>query len=296
MNSSNSLWIALLIVWIAGAAWWHVCRVKLLCSNEAEVFTTEPVSLAPSLYLADEASLVLSSSENFSFAKSAQNANFAKIQSEIDSVRGYLREFPERRLVLTGLYAADEVNATPWANLGVARAEDLKAYYTAKGIAPATILTKGRQSDDLVFVGDSLYGGIEFQFLDALTLTENNLAEAQKFEGIFKSLDLYFNTGSTDFIPTADNQRFVEEARLFLSQNQEKKLLLTGHTDNTGDAAGNLALSQDRAESVKEALIASGIAAEQIAVDAKGQTQPKKPNDTPEGQAANRRVAIVVLN
>lgn len=294
MNSSNSLWIALLLVWIGGSAWWHVCKIKLLCEGSATTVVSEPVPEAPALHLMDGESLMLTSPFNFSFAKSGNKANTEKISAEIDSIAGYLRALPDKRVVLTGFYAADEINATSWPNLGIARAEEVKAYYVNKGLSPSVFTTKGELRDDLVFISDSLQGGIDYQFIDALTLTENTLAEEQKFEDIFKPLDLYFNTGSVNYIKTADNERFLEEAKLFLSQNKDKKLVLTGHTDNVGSAASNMQLSMERAETVKELLTESGISAEQISVSAKGQTQPKASNDTPEGQAANRRVSIVV--
>lgn len=295
MSSSNSLWIVSLVVWIAGSTWWHVCKIKLLCEGTTPTeVTTGPAPEIPHLHLMDGGSLMLTSPYNFSFAKSGNKASTAKISSEIDSVAGYLRSLPDKRVVLTGFYASDEINASSWPNLGIARAEEIKAYYVGKGLSPSIFTTKGQLSDDLVFIGDSLWGGIGYQFIDAMTLAENNLAEEQKFEDIFKPLDLYFNTGSVSYIKTADNERFLEEAKLFLSQNKDKKLILTGHTDNVGSPASNMQLSKERAESVKELLTESGIPAEQISVSAKGQTQPKVPNDTPEGKAANRRVSIVV--
>ncbi len=294
MNSSNSLWIAILVVWIAGSTWWHVCKIKLLCPLPSANAIAEAVPEIPPLSITDGESLALTSPHNFSFARSGNKADISKVGTEIDSVAGYLRRFPDKRIVLTGLYADDEINTTSWPNLGIARAEDVKAYYVNKGFQPSVFITKGFPSEDLTFIGDSLWGGIEYAFTDALTLTENSLAEQQKFEGIFKPLDLYFNTGSVSYIRTDDNERFLEEALLFLSQNKNKKLLLTGHTDNVGSPADNMQLSMERAESVKEMLAESGIPAEQISVDAKGQTQPKVSNDTPEGQAANRRVSIVV--
>lgn len=273
-----------------------MCKIKLLCDAPLAATETRPAPEAPALHLMDGASLMLTSPGNFSFARSGNNANMTAIQAEVDSVAGYLRSLPDKRVVLTGSYTTDEINTTSWPNLGIARAENVKAYYVGKGLSPSVFITKGKADDALVFIGDSLRGGIDYQFIDALTLTENTLAEEQKFEDIFKPLDLYFNTGSVNYIETPDNERFLEEAKLFLSQNKDKKLLLTGHTDNVGNAASNLQLSRGRADSVKETLTALGIPAEQITVDAKGQTQPKVPNDTPEGQAANRRVSIVVSN
>lgn len=128
-----------------------------------------------------------------------------------------------------------------------------------------------------------------------LPQTEQGLAEAEKFTGdVFKTLDLYFPLGRTDYLRTPDNQRFVEEAQKFLREHPDQKLLLTGHTDNSGDDALNLRLSKRRAEAVKDRLRRLGIPANQLATDGKGETQPKADNATADGRRANRRVSIVV--
>jgi OOP family OmpA-OmpF porin len=294
MNSSNSVWIVLLMAWIGGSTWWHVCKIKFLCADQPQPVTVEPDFTLPPLHVIDGAALMLASPYNFSFAKSGAKANLTPVVALLDSVAGYLQTSPDKRVIITGLYDQDEINSSSWPNLGIARAEDVKSYYVGKGMSPSLVTTKGALSDDLAVRGDSIFGGIDFHFLDALTLTENTLAEAQKFEDIFKPLDLYFNTGSVDYIQTTDNERFLEEAMLFLSQNKDRVLSLTGHTDNVGSEATNLELSRERAEAVKQALTAAGISPNQIVVDAKGQSSPKVSNDTPEGQAANRRVTIVI--
>jgi len=136
---------------------------------------------------------------------------------------------------------------------------------------------------------------MEFGF-DSLMIpkTEEALAAAEKYEGLFKPLDLYFKTASADYIKTTDNQKFLEEAKKYLAANKDKKLLLTGHTDSEGADDENRVLSEKRAQGVKEALVKYGMMASQIATDAKGETQPEASNDTPEGRKANRRVSIVV--
>lgn len=71
-------------------------------------------------------------------------------------------------------------------------------------------------------------------------------------------------------------------------------LEVQGHTDSGGDPARNLALSQQRADSVRAFLIKEGIAAERLAARGYGATQPRFPNTTPEGRARNRRVEFVL--
>lgn len=296
MNSSNLPWILLLVLWIGGSTWWHVCKIKMLCYVPKTTLFEVPEVTVPPLHVMDGADFMLTADGNIAFARSGDQASLTQVKKELDAVVNYLRSNPDRRLILTGYYSANEINATSWENLGLARAENVKNYYTQNGLPGQYIYTKGKLSGDLVFDRDSLWGGIDHLFMDALAFTETRLAEEQKFEDIFKPLDLYFNTGSATYIATPDNERFIEEAKLYLSQNPDKKILLTGHTDNVGSDESNMLLANERAESVKSRLLEFGISEEQIMVDAKGKSEPKASNNTPEGQAANRRVTIIVLN
>lgn len=69
-----------------------------------------------------------------------------------------------------------------------------------------------------------------------------------------------------------------------------------GHTDDVGDNAFNLALSERRAGAVRDYLVGvSGVTAERFVVQAFGETQPVVPNDSDEHRQQNRRVEVVVL-
>jgi len=67
---------------------------------------------------------------------------------------------------------------------------------------------------------------------------------------------------------------------------------LGGHTDSTGSAEGNLALSRARAVAVREALVARGVPGDALSAQGYGATQPIADNDTDEGRMANRRTAV----
>ena len=73
------------------------------------------------------------------------------------------------------------------------------------------------------------------------------------------------------------------------------KVEVIGHTDNAGSRAGNLSLSQARAEAVKSYIVGKGIAADTIAVSGEGPDRPVADNRTPEGKARNRRIEFKVI-
>lgn len=71
--------------------------------------------------------------------------------------------------------------------------------------------------------------------------------------------------------------------------------IIIGHTDSTGDAKYNQGLSLRRAESVRDYLVDTDTQVEALRVVGRGEDEPTASNDTPEGQAANRRVEIIVV-
>ncbi len=72
-------------------------------------------------------------------------------------------------------------------------------------------------------------------------------------------------------------------------------LEIAGYTDNTGDAALNLALSQKRAEAVREALIRYGADPDMLVAKGYGEADPVASNDTAEGRLKNRRIEYHVV-
>ena len=72
-------------------------------------------------------------------------------------------------------------------------------------------------------------------------------------------------------------------------------LEIAGYTDNTGDAALNLALSQQRAEAVRDALVKDGADPDMLVAKGYGEADPVASNDTAEGRLKNRRIEYHVL-
>jgi OmpA-OmpF porin, OOP family len=82
----------------------------------------------------------------------------------------------------------------------------------------------------------------------------------------------------------------------YLERNPDRKIMIEGHTDNTGGSDYNLQLSQLRAQSVESYLMSSGVPADRIRAIGYGETRPEAPNDSATGRQQNRRVEIVILD
>ena len=81
----------------------------------------------------------------------------------------------------------------------------------------------------------------------------------------------------------------------FLKSNPTIKIELSGHTDNVGDKKSNQILSENRARSVLEYLVANGIAKERLTSKGFGDTKQVVANDTDEHRQMNRRTEFKVV-
>lgn len=112
---------------------------------------------------------------------------------------------------------------------------------------------------------------------------------------LVKALNLQiinFASGSSD-IP-ADNKAILDQAATLLNKVNGVKLNVGGHTDSTGNAASNKALSQRRAQAVVDYLTSKGVDASKLVAQGHGSDQPVAENTTDEGRFKNRRIEFSV--
>lgn len=105
------------------------------------------------------------------------------------------------------------------------------------------------------------------------------------------ALQVNFATDKTEILPESQPQ--IEQVVQLLKDGPALKLAVNGHTDNSGDAAHNQALSEGRAKAVVAALAAKGIDASRLVAKGHGDTQPVADNGSEQGKAKNRRVELV---
>ena len=95
---------------------------------------------------------------------------------------------------------------------------------------------------------------------------------------------------------TEDSQQGIQMLTEFLQRNPDLKVELAGHTDNVGSESYNLKLSFERADSVRNALIAHGIEGSRLTAKGYGASRPVAPNDTDEHRALNRRTEMIIID
>lgn len=113
-----------------------------------------------------------------------------------------------------------------------------------------------------------------------------------------ESIALYYEYDSAALHPRAQAQLSIVAG--VLKSSPAKKLKITGHTDAMGSDTYNIALSQKRAEAVKQFFLDQGVPVTQVETVGFGKTIPLSPNlnpdgsDNPEGRSHNRRAEILL--
>ena len=110
------------------------------------------------------------------------------------------------------------------------------------------------------------------------------------FKAALDLVPIQFDTGSAT-IKAESNAILDDAAKTLKLLKAGTTVEVQGHTDSDGDDNMNLKLSQDRADSVKAALVQRGVSADMLTTKGYGETNPIGDNATAEGKAKNRRIA-----
>lgn len=119
-----------------------------------------------------------------------------------------------------------------------------------------------------------------------------NMSESIDRDGKIALYGILFDIGKSDIKPeSAEALKTITE---YLNANSAVKIIIVGHTDNTGNYDSNITLSKSRAESVKNWLVTnSKIDASRLRTEGAGQFCPVASNTSEDGRKQNRRVEIV---
>jgi outer membrane protein OmpA-like peptidoglycan-associated protein/uncharacterized protein YidB (DUF937 family) len=156
---------------------------------------------------------------------------------------------------------------------------------------------------DMVSRLKSVYGdGMRIGSFEAATaVTEANRRTSEALSSLrpgFTAADLVnalnmniinFASGSSQ-IPRESTQMLEQSAQAIKSAPTGTVLEIGGHTDNVGNAAANLKLSQQRADSVRRFLIDKGVNSKSLVAKGYGDSNPIASNDSDQGRFKNRRI------
>jgi OmpA-OmpF porin, OOP family len=106
---------------------------------------------------------------------------------------------------------------------------------------------------------------------------------------------LYINFDNNKFDVKPDAKPALDEVVAMLKKDMSLRISVEGHTDNIGSTTANKTLSQGRAQSVVQALVASGIDSKRLSAKGMGSESPIADNRSDEGKAKNRRVELVKI-
>ncbi|MDI6797843.1 MAG: OmpA family protein [Desulfatibacillaceae bacterium] len=101
-----------------------------------------------------------------------------------------------------------------------------------------------------------------------------------------------FATNQATLLPAAVSR--LDQVAEVLLTTRDRNLVVEGHADSRGAESYNMALSQRRADSVRNHLIRRGYPADRIRAHGIGEGQPVADNASAEGRANNRRVEIII--
>lgn len=177
------------------------------------------------------------------------------------------------------------------------RAGALTGAIILAGLTTTACATKNFVRDQVAVVDTEVkqVGGTAREALDRANAA-HKLAEGKfLYEMVLSDDSVKFPVNHHELSPEAQS-RLGELVTRLKAENKNVYLEIQGHTDTTGAPAFNEKLGEERAEAVRKYLSQQGIALNRMATISYGETVPVAPNETREGRAQNRRVAIIVLS
>ena len=182
-------------------------------------------------------------------------------------------------------------SSTQWVPVQVmADGNYAKVYINGRRVANVPTANLGRSNA----IHLALYGSSEDPVLIAqvrVAAGGKDLYRALMEDGRMTLEGIEFDSGSDRLRPTSDST--LRQVAAVLVAKPDLRVEVEGHTDDQGEDAANLALSQRRAKAVLDRLVALGVPASRLSSAGYGASRPIASNETPAGRQRNRRVELV---
>ena len=295
--------------WTLGASVYWICVVREGCSSETN-FNSESNSLAhlssPSFQVWNGGNLLLESPDSFSFGHSDSVAMMSpRLFSDLDSLVRYLYTSPSTSLRITGLESLEEQNYSSFSTLGLARAAHVSQLLLNQGIEEDRIQLSFQlgPKDSLFDRSDSLRGGIKMDLIhnslatgpDQGTLLDSTYFNSESWNlKLLKPQILYFSEEDQRLIWDEEKRAFISQCIQYVRLFPEKKILLTGFSDDQNASVINVQWGLEKALKAKKYFQEFGLPGDRIDVLSLGAADPIASNDTEEGRSLNRRVELSI--
>lgn len=276
MSSRFLIPVGAFVLWCFVCQHWYVCHIKQVCDESVGVVDDQSagteVAEAP-----DTRALVF----NWDSPDVIQRASFAAFR---DSILGTIPD--GGTLEIIGLYSSEEKAPEGYANMGLARADKVKALFS-EFIPVERISTSSQVTAKPADAGTKPFNAVNFAAFDP---EAEEVAEITEVEG---SIIIQFPYSSAEKEPDPKVDEYLAKLAERLKTTDET-VQITGHTDNTGQDETNQKLGRARARHVQNILISKGIKRSRITIDSKGESQPIADNETEAGRRRNRRAELVL--
>ncbi len=123
--------------------------------------------------------------------------------------------------------------------------------------------------------------------------TTNTLMNELDTKGFIDIYGINFDIGKA--VVKAESFPVIDQIVSYLKESPKVRIMIEGHTDNTGKEALNLSLSDKRAQCIKAEIVKRGIDAGRLETKGFGASKPMADNKTAAGRTQNRRVTIKKL-
>lgn len=310
MSKKSSYLLGIILTIILGTILYYFLCCSVCCGNESCKHQNNEIKseVAPEIkdvnrnaFMIKDANgdLNIEMNDNFNFKTSAfsiLNPVSGAVENGVLKLKDYLLANPSKTVDITGFYKTEETNNSAYPNLGLARANSIKNYFVLHGVPSKQIDTYGKLNDGInPDEANTLLGPIEFGVLTS------DASDTSSLEALKTTCDairanpvvLHFKTGQASINLTPEQREKIAN----MSHCVDKlgvKIQIIGHTDNTGNAAHNVVLGQQRADFAKGYLIKNGILEGNIETSSQGPNVPIADNATEAGRAENRRTVITI--
>ena len=133
---------------------------------------------------------------------------------------------------------------------------------------------------------------VEVEAVETGMVSAENISQAILSSGHIAVYDIHFESGKSEI--KQESSAALKNIAEYMNSNAAKKFFIVGHTDNTGNFAAAMVLSENRAKAITNELVTKyGVKPEQLNAQGIASLAPIESNLTKEGRAKNRRVEIV---